>query len=313
MKKNKIGLIILLIGLILMLYPLLSDILFSYNHSTAISKYEENVTIKAKDEILKMKEESEKYNQELKDSEKGQVKTPDEVTEKGVSYLNLLNQGDVLGYIKIPKIDVNLPIYHGVSNNILETGIGHMERTSLPTGKTNSHCVLAGHSGLMKSRLFDDIDKLEIGDIFLITVLDETYAYEVDQIKVVEPKETKDIEIVEGKEYVTLLTCVPYGINSHRLLVRGTGIDETTLPKEKLIEEKFAQENPEVKEEIREKTDKKVIFDITTVIEKIRIALIIIFVIAIIIVKLYLNDYDKRIKKRIRKIKENEEVSDTNK
>lgn len=304
MKKNRIGLLILLIGLILILYPLLSDILFSFNHSTAISKYEDSVSVTTKEEILKKKEESEKYNQELKDSEKGQVKTPDEVTEKGVSYLNLLNQGDVLGYIKIPKIDVNLPIYHGVSNNVLETGIGHMERTSLPNGKTNSHCVLAGHSGLMKSRLFDDIDKLEIGDIFLIKALDETYAYEVDQIKVVEPRETKDIEIVDGKEYVTLLTCVPYGINSHRLLVRGIGIDENTIPKEKLLEDKLAKENAEIKKEIREKTDKKIILDITTIIEKIRIVLIIIFVIAIIIVKIYLDDYDKRIKRKIKKLKE---------
>ncbi len=313
MKTNKIGLIILLIGLLLMLYPLLSDILFSFNHSTAISKYEDSIITTSKEELIKLKEDSENYNQELKDSEKGQVKTPGEEVEESISYLNLLNPGDIIGYVKIPKIDVNLPIYHGVATNILESGIGHMENTSLPTGKTDSHCVLAGHSGLMKSRFFDDIDKLEIGDVFLIKVLDETYAYEVDQIKVVKPEETKDIEIIENKEYVTLLTCVPYGINSHRLLVRGTGIDENTIPPEKLIENKLAKENKEVKEEIREKTDKKIIFDITTVIEKIRIAVIIIIIIVIIITKSYLNAYDRRIKRKIKRIRENSEIYEENK
>lgn len=307
MKKNKIGLLILLIGLLLILYPVLSDILFSFNHSTAISKYEEKISATPNEELKKIKEDSEKYNQELIDSEKGQVKTPGEENNEGTSYLNLLNLGDIIGYVKIPKIDVNLPIYHGVNNNVLETGIGHMEKTSLPTGKANSHCVLAGHSGLMKSRLFDDIDKLEIGDIFLITVLDETYAYEVDQIKVVEPENTKDIEIVEGEEFVTLLTCVPYGVNSHRLLVRGTGIDESSIPKDKLVENKLAKENPDIQKEIDEKTDKNIIVDVATVIEKLRIALVIIILIIIIIIKLYLDDYDRRIKRKIKKVKENSE------
>lgn len=296
MKKNKFGLIILLIGLFLILYPLLSDILFSFNHSTVISKYDDQILSTSKDELKKLKDESEKYNQELAYSENGLVKTPGEANEE-ISYMNLLNLGDIIGYVRIPKIDVDLPIYHGVTDKVLETGIGHMERTSLPTGKINSHCVLAGHSGLLRSRLFDDIDKLEIGDVFLITAFDETFAYEVDNTKVVLPEETQDIGIVEGKEYVTLVTCVPYGINSHRLLVRGVGIEENEIPENKLIVNKLAKENEEIKKEIEEKTNKNILIDFVEILEKIRVVLVIVILIAVILIKLCLDILKRKFKK----------------
>ena len=132
-----------------------------------------------------------------------------------------------MGYVVIPKIDVNLPIYHGTSEEVLQKGVGHLQNTSLPVGGESTHAVLSGHTGLSSAKLFTDLDKLEEGNIFYIKTLGETFAYEVDQIKIVEPHETSDLLIESDKDYVTLVTCTPYGINSHRLLVRGTRIPYT--------------------------------------------------------------------------------------
>lgn len=141
--------------------------------------------------------------------------------------MSLLNSnGDgVMGYIQIPRIDVKLPIYHTTSEKVLQKGVGHLQGTSLPIGGKSTHAALSGHRGLPSSNLFTDLDLLEIGDIFYMEVLGNTSAYKIDQIKIVLPTETKDLEIVDGKDYVTLITCTPYSVNTHRLLVRGIRID----------------------------------------------------------------------------------------
>lgn len=166
-----------------------------------------------------MKEAAKKYNEQL--SNVVSVDDENENNEQGESYADLLNIGESLGYITIPKIDVNLPIYNGTSQDVLSKGVGHMEQSSYPLGGESTHCVLTGHRGLPSAVLFTDLDKLEIGDEFYLHVLDEILAYKVDQIKVVEPNEFGDLEIIDGKDYCTLVTCTPYAINSHRLLVRG--------------------------------------------------------------------------------------------
>jgi sortase A len=145
---------------------------------------------------------------------------------QGEEYWELLNVAGngIMGYIDIPSIKVQLPVYHGTSESILSIAIGHLEWTSLPTGGESTHCVVSGHRGLPSARLFTDLDKVTVGDIFLLNILDETLTYEVDQIKIVEPFDTSDLLITEGEDYVTLVTCTPYGINSHRMLVRGTRI-----------------------------------------------------------------------------------------
>ena len=130
-----------------------------------------------------------------------------------------------MGYIEIPKIDIVYPIYHGTDEAVLQIAIGHLDWTSLPVGGESSHCVVSGHRGLPSAKLFTDLDKMEVGDTFLLRVLDEVLTYEVDQILIVEPKETKALMIEEGKDYCTLVTCTPYGINSHRMLVRGHRIE----------------------------------------------------------------------------------------
>ena len=148
----------------------------------------------------------------------------DEERTKYESLLNVSGYG-IIGYIEIPSINCSLPIYHGTDEAILQIAVGHIEGTSLPVGGSGTHCVLSGHRGLPSARLFTDLDKMVIGDTFLMRVLDETLTYEVDQIRIVLPYEMDDLEIEEGKDYCTLVTCTPYGINSHRLLVRGHRIE----------------------------------------------------------------------------------------
>ena len=152
--------------------------------------------------------------------------------KKKVSYYNVLNVGEAMAYITIPKINVYLPIYHGISDNVLQSGVGHIENTSLPIGGPGTHCVLPGHTGLSRTKMFDDINKLELGDKFYITVLGKKLVYEVDKIIVVEPDNKDAIKIEPNKDYVTLLTCTPYMINTHRLLVRGVRVSDAALENE---------------------------------------------------------------------------------
>lgn len=219
MKKIRVifCVIIFMTGLGIASYPFISNMVAQRHASQVVKDYETNVEEMDEEKIDAMKEAAKKYNEQLSNV----VSVDDENNEQGESYVDLLNIGESLGYITIPKIDVNLPIYNGTSQDVLSKGVGHMEQSSYPLGGESTHCVLTGHRGLPSAVLFTDLDKLEIGDEFYLHVLDEILAYKVDQIKVVEPNESGDLEIIDGKDYCTLVTCTPYAINSHRLLVRG--------------------------------------------------------------------------------------------
>ena len=221
MKKIRVifCVIIFITGLGIASYPFISNMVARRHASQVVKDYETNVEEMDEEKIDAMKEAAKKYNEQL--SNVVSVDDENENNEQGESYVDLLNIGESLGYITIPKIDVNLPIYNGTSQDVLSKGVGHMEQSSYPLGGVSTHCVLTGHRGLPSAVLFTDLDKLEIGDEFYLHVLDEILAYKVDQIKVVEPNESGDLEIIDGKDYCTLVTCTPYAINSHRLLVRG--------------------------------------------------------------------------------------------
>lgn len=221
MKKIRVifCVIIFITGLGIASYPFISNMVAQRHASQVVKDYETNVEEMDEEKIDAMKEAAKKYNEQL--SNVVSVDDENENNEQGESYADLLDIGESLGYITIPKIDVNLPIYNGTSQDVLSKGVGHMEQSSYPLGGESTHCVLTGHRGLPSAVLFTDLDKLEIGDEFYLHVLDEILAYKVDQIKVVEPNESGDLEIIDGKDYCTLVTCTPYAINSHRLLVRG--------------------------------------------------------------------------------------------
>ena len=222
LKKNGLTLIllfILLAGAGLIAYPTFADWWNSFHQSRAVASYAEEVSNMNAEEYEKIIRIAEAYNKKLADS--GILWTLNEEQEK--EYEEQLNIGSsgIMGYISIPKIDVMLPIYHGIDEAVLQVAIGHIPGSSLPVGGTSSHCVISGHRGLPSARLFTDIDKLVVGDLFTITVLNQTLTYEVDQIRTVEPTDLSDLQIENGKDYLTLVTCTPYGINTHRLLVRG--------------------------------------------------------------------------------------------
>lgn len=227
MKRIKaVGAIIMILsGFVIAMYPFYSNILYNRNATKVINTYEEEITEMEQEDIDAIKEAAEKYNSQLKavvvKDESGDWKTD------GQSYLDMLGIGSALGYITIPKIDVNLPIYHGTSAEVLEKGIGHIEQSSFPLGGEGTHSVLTGHRGMPDAVLFTDLDKVEKGDKFYLHILDEILAYQVDQIKVVEPEDTSDLKIIEGKDYCSLVTCTPYAINSHRLIVRGVRVPYT--------------------------------------------------------------------------------------
>lgn len=228
-KKNKITindiirLIVLLVAFSVLLYPTLSSYLNEKNSSKVVSYYDEESIKLSETEKEQMLEDARAYNQEML----GNIDLIDpfsqENTEIDERYQSLLNPDGtgMMGYIHIPKINIELPIYHGTSEAVLQAGVGHFWGTSLPVGGESTHTVLTGHRGLPIKTLFTNIDKLEEGDIFYIKVLDETLAYQIDQILTVLPEETDALAIESGKDYATLVTCTPYAINTHRLLVRG--------------------------------------------------------------------------------------------
>ncbi len=226
-RKSNIGdfilILLLLVGLSLLLYPTFSDYWNSFHQSRAIISYVERVAHidnTAYDEILAS---ARKYNAALDNGEFRWFLT-DEEKEVYNAELDVEGNGS-MGYITIDKLHVQLPIYHGTSEMVLQSAIGHIEWTSLPVGGEGTHSVLSGHRGLPSARLFTDLDKLVVGDRFLLSVLNEVLTYEVDQIRVVEPEDLTELQIVSGKDYCTLVTCTPYGINTHRLLVRGHRVE----------------------------------------------------------------------------------------
>lgn len=213
----------LLAGALLLLYPTVSDYWNSFHQSRAIASYAEQVADLDDNTYDQIWADARAYNETLDNSTSRFVMTE----EQKKIYEALLNIADngVMGYIEIPKIKCNLPIYHGTDEAVLQIAIGHVQGSSLPAGGESTHCVLSGHRGLPSAKLFSDLDQLTEGDVFLLRVLGETLTYEVDQIRTVLPDELDDLAIEEGKEYCTLVTCTPYGINSHRLLVRGHRVE----------------------------------------------------------------------------------------
>ena len=226
-KKNRIYnyilVVIFLIGLSLLLYPSFSDYWNSFHQTRAIAHYMESVSTMDTAQYDAIMADARAYNATLDTGEFRWFLT-DEQKEIYNTKLNFNNDGN-MGFITIEKIKVALPIYHGTSESVLQTSIGHLEWTSLPTGGEGTHCVLSGHRGLPSAKLFTDLDKLTEGDVFQLTILNEMLTYQVDQIRVVEPNDLTELQIVPGKDYCTLVTCTPYGINTHRLLVRGHRVD----------------------------------------------------------------------------------------
>ncbi len=226
--KNRLPLVgiflLLLLGVGLFSYPIISNWYGEYTADTTIRHYDEAVQRIGDDALSQMRKAAEEYNKALAGGNSRKVSAAD--------YDSLLAVSDSIAYIEIPKIRVNLPIYHGLSDEVLQRGVGHMEGSSLPVGGTSTHCVLAGHTGLPSAKLFTDLDQLASGDYFYIHALDKVLAYRVDQVLTVLPWEDQYTQIVSGQDYVTLVTCTPYGVNSHRLLVRGTRVPDRTEKKE---------------------------------------------------------------------------------
>lgn len=227
MKKyfSKIMIALLFLsGLSLLLYPMFSDMWNKYRNAQLITKYEEAVETLSDDNYEKLWQEAKEYNAQHKVNHIVDAFSEETEYELSHPYDTILDpNGDgLMGSIEIPKIGVKIAIYHGLSKTVLEKGCGHVEGTSLPIGGKGTHAALAAHRGLPSAKLFTDLDQMEKGDIFVLNILGKKLAYEVDQIKVVLPEEAQELDIVEGEDYVTLVTCTPYGVNTHRLLVRGT-------------------------------------------------------------------------------------------
>lgn len=233
MKKNRgnsmttLFLVLMLFaGLSLLLYPTVSNYWNSLHQSRAIAAYVEQVTQIDNETFDQLREQARAYNRTLV----GKAYRYDMTRQEREEYLGLLNvsENGIIGYIEIPGIHCELPIYHGTDADALQIGVGHIEGSSLPVGGESTHCAISGHRGLPSAKLFSDLDKLTVGDRFSLRVLDDTLTYEVDQIHTVLPEEMDELEIVEGEDYCTLVTCTPYGVNTHRLLVRGHRVENST-------------------------------------------------------------------------------------
>lgn len=228
MKRNNslstiLLILMLVVGLSLLLYPSFSDYWNSFTQSRAIVSYAEQVAELDSEQYDQLWQDAYTYNASLLDRRNMFLLSEEQQAE----YERLLNIGGngIMGYIEIPCIDCMLPIYHGTEESVLSVAIGHLDWTSLPVGGESSHCVVSGHRGLPSAKLFTELDRLVVGDYFMLNILDEVLTYEVDQIRIVEPDVTEDLLIQEGKDLCTLVTCTPYGVNSHRLLVRGHRVD----------------------------------------------------------------------------------------
>ena len=225
-KKNLTTILLLLIALVgvgLIAYPSFADWWNSFHQARAVASYMEAVTNMDATQYEEILKKADEYNAHL--AETGMLWNMTEEEEKAYYEELKINDTGIMGYINIPKVDVMLPIYHGTEEDVLQIAIGHLSPTSLPVGGDTCHCVVSGHRGLPSARLFTDIDKMVEGDTFTMTVLNRTVTYEVDQIRIVEPTDLSDLQMVKKSDFCTLVTCTPYGINTHRLLVRGHRVD----------------------------------------------------------------------------------------
>lgn len=219
--------LILIVGLSLLLYPTVSNYWNSFHQSRAIATYTQQVSQLTEEDYSQLWEDARDYNRALA-GEDGYYLS-EEQQERYNALLDINGSG-IMGYVDIPSIKCSLPIYHGTDEAVLQVAAGHLDWTSLPVGGETSHCVISGHRGLPSAKLFTDLDRLVIGDFFTLRVLDEVLTYQVDQILVVLPNEMEALTIEDGADYCTLVTCTPYGINSHRLLVRGHRVDNSLMP-----------------------------------------------------------------------------------
>ena len=225
-KENRVTLIIAAVGLLglgLILYPSVADWWNSFHQSRAVAAYAQKVANLDKSEYDRILAEAEAYNNNLAASGINWIMNEEEIAAYEKE-LDITGSG-IMGYITIPKIHVELPIYHGIDDAVLQIAIGHLPETSLPVGGESTHSVVSGHRGLPSAKLFTDLDKLVEGDTWTVNVLNRTLTYEVDQIRVVEPSDLSNLKIEKGKDYFTLITCTPYGVNTHRLLVRGRRVE----------------------------------------------------------------------------------------
>lgn len=229
------GVVLLLLGLAVLFYPAIGNVISYFQQMSVVAEYEQQVAALQKQEVEQIKEFAIEYNESLgqitlQDPFTEETAPTEEATEQSIDdYYRALsiNNEQMMGFIKIPAITVTCPIYHDATEVQLQKGIGHLKGTSLPIGGLGTHCVLTGHTGIPGNMLFTDLDKLVLGDRFYLHILDEVLAYEIDQIKVVDPSDVSDLQIDREQDYCTLITCTPYGINSHRLLVRGHRVEYT--------------------------------------------------------------------------------------
>ncbi len=227
-KRIVAALMIIMVGLLIFCYPSIASFVNDFTANREVAEYNDRVSAYDEEELAREMAMALAYNQSLPGGYPA-----DPFSGSGISdftgtefeYFDMVQPGAMIGYIEIPAIDIYLPVYYGTSNEVLDTSLGLVERTSLPVGGPGTHAVISGHSGMASRKLFTDLNQMKEEDIFFIHVLNQHFAYQVDQIKVVLPTESEELLIQEGQDYVTLLTCTPFGINDHRLLVRGTRID----------------------------------------------------------------------------------------
>ena len=237
-KKNWKIILIFILGLMIAIYPIISNYYYTVENNNQVKDFQEAVSEMPDKEVLERIDLAKAYNDTLDPSRLADPYTERE--KKGVeNYARMLEVREKIGYIDVPKINQQIPVYAGTSEDILQHACGHLEGTSLPIGGKDTHAVITAHRGLPQVKLFRDLDKMEVGDLFFFTNVKETLAYKVDQILVVEPWDFEPVLVVEGKDLMTLLTCTPYMINSHRLLVRGHRVPYVPEVKEEIERAKF--------------------------------------------------------------------------
>lgn len=240
--------LVFLAGAGVFLYPTVSDMWNQYRNARLVSRYDEAVTDLSDNEYQKLWNEAKEYNAEhpVNSIVDAFGEKDDYVLSQPYDQVLDPNGAGLMGSIEIPKINAKLAIYHGLSKTVLEKGVGHVEGTSLPVGGKSTHAVLAAHRGLPSAKLFTDLDQMKKGDIFILHILGKNLAYKVDQIRTVLPEETGELDIVEGEDHVTLVTCTPYGVNTHRLLVRGirTKYAEGEIRNDETISQRLAATDP---------------------------------------------------------------------
>lgn len=234
--------LVLIAGLSLLIYPSLSNYWNSFTQSQVIVDYTKQIENLDEEKYDRIIAEAAAYNESLL-GRRNHYLLDDEQKAEYNELLNISGIG-IMGYIEIPSISCTLPVYHGTSDAVLQIAVGHLDWTSLPVGGESTHCVLSGHRGLPSAKLFTDLDKVAVGDTFVLRILDEVLTYEVDQILIVEPHETEALLIEEGKDYCTLVTCTPYAINTHRILVRGERTENAAEAKNIRIVSEAAQIEP---------------------------------------------------------------------